>query len=229
MSPRRTSGVVVPVGRHRIDEGLIVSLLIARGDEGRLAVCLADEFWGVHIGNPDLNRPQSLLPQSLAILPHSVASGCHTTMLHVTRRSACGGTPIHDGKRRLVWGQNWAKLSEQGVPASPIRCSRAVLTSRNICKFHHFTCAAVSSLDGLRRLIDNNGSWPAHSRQGHPSRTTPGQGGDSFRPGWSLPARSTLSRNRGQSRPAGLSRVGKAWRGRLGRQSVRARSSRGSH
>jgi hypothetical protein len=82
MSPRRTLGVVVPVGGHRIDEGLIVSILTARGDEGRLAVCLADELGGVHIGNPDLN--QALLPQSLAILPHSVASGCHATVLHVT-------------------------------------------------------------------------------------------------------------------------------------------------
>ena len=90
MSPRRTSGVVVPIGGHRIDEGLIVSILIALSDECRLAVCFADEFGGVHIGNPDLNRPQSLLAQSLAILPYPVAGRCHTPMLHVTGPSACG-------------------------------------------------------------------------------------------------------------------------------------------
>ena len=90
MSPLRTLGVVIPVGGHRIDEGLIVSILIAGGDEGRLAVCLADEFGGVHIGNPDLNRPQALLAQSLPILPYPVAGGCHTAMLHVTPRNACG-------------------------------------------------------------------------------------------------------------------------------------------
>ena len=37
MSPRRTLGVVVPVGGNGIDEGLIVSILTARGHEGRLA------------------------------------------------------------------------------------------------------------------------------------------------------------------------------------------------
>src|SRR6516164_9700405 len=84
MSPRRTLGVVVPIGGHRIDEGLIVSILIGISDECRLAVCFTDEFGGVHIGNPDLNRPQALLAQSLAILPYPVAGRCHTAMSHVT-------------------------------------------------------------------------------------------------------------------------------------------------
>ena len=48
---RRTLGVVFPVGGRRIDEGLIISILIARAGEGRLVVCLADEFGGVHVGN----------------------------------------------------------------------------------------------------------------------------------------------------------------------------------
>lgn len=68
MPPRRTLGVVVPLGRHRVDEGLVVSLLLAGGDERRLAVRLAGELRCVHVWNPDLDRAQALLAQSLSML-----------------------------------------------------------------------------------------------------------------------------------------------------------------
>lgn len=73
MSPRRTSGGVVPVDRYRIDEGLIVVLVFAGRDERRRTVCFADKFGCVHIGNPDLYRPQTSLPQPLPISSHAIS------------------------------------------------------------------------------------------------------------------------------------------------------------
>ncbi|KAN92259.1 hypothetical protein Z584_02962 [Mycobacterium tuberculosis variant bovis B2 7505] len=73
MSPRRTSGGVVPVDRYRIDEGLIVVLVFAGRDERRRTVCFADKFGCVHIGNPDLHRPQTSLPQPLPISSHAIS------------------------------------------------------------------------------------------------------------------------------------------------------------
>src|ERR1700720_1616044 len=90
MSPRRTLGGVVPVGRHRVDERLIVAVLFAGSNERRLAVRFAGELWGVHVRNPDLDRPQALLPQPFAMSSYAVAGRWHNTMLHVTPWDSAG-------------------------------------------------------------------------------------------------------------------------------------------
>ena len=90
MSPRRTLGGVVPVGRHRVDEGLIVQVLFTGSNERRLAVRFAGELWGVHVRNPDLDRPQALLPQPFAMSSDAVAGRWHNTMLHVTAWDSAG-------------------------------------------------------------------------------------------------------------------------------------------
>jgi hypothetical protein len=88
MSPRRTLGGVSPVGRHRVDERLIVAVLFTGSNKCRLAVRFAGELWGVHVGNPDLDRPQALLPQPFAMSSYAVACRWHNTMLDVTVRDS---------------------------------------------------------------------------------------------------------------------------------------------
>jgi hypothetical protein len=88
MSPRCTLGSVVPVGRHRVDEGLVVLVVFACSDERRLAVRFTGELRCVHIGNPDLDRPEALLPQAFPMSSNGVTGRWHNTMLHVTARKA---------------------------------------------------------------------------------------------------------------------------------------------
>lgn len=52
---------------------MIVVLVFAGRDERRRTVCFADKFGCVHIGNPDLYRPQTSLPQPLPISSHAIS------------------------------------------------------------------------------------------------------------------------------------------------------------
>jgi hypothetical protein len=63
----------LPRDRDRVDEGLIVRVTLARRDGDRLPVGLGDELARSHVWNPDLERPQPLTPQALAVLTYSVA------------------------------------------------------------------------------------------------------------------------------------------------------------
>nr|QNR36681.1 hypothetical protein BJP76_08650 [Mycobacterium avium subsp. hominissuis] len=58
---------VVPVGRNGIDEGPVGTILVAGSHERRLAVRFSDELRGVHIGNPELDRPQASLAQPFPV------------------------------------------------------------------------------------------------------------------------------------------------------------------
>ena len=59
----------VPVG-HRIDECLVLTLVIAAGYCERLAVGLHLERPRADIRHPDLNGPEALPPQALAVATH---------------------------------------------------------------------------------------------------------------------------------------------------------------
>ena len=69
---------------------MIVGFAFAGGNQCRLAVCFADEFRSVDVGYPDLDGPQALLAQPLAMPTNAFPGGWHTAMLHVTAE-ACGG------------------------------------------------------------------------------------------------------------------------------------------
>ncbi len=85
MSPRCTLCVVVPVRRHRVDEGLVVPILFAAGYKRRLPVCLAGELGGGYVWNPRSGSAATLLAQTGTVLSDSIASRCHNFPLHVTR------------------------------------------------------------------------------------------------------------------------------------------------
>lgn len=52
--------------------------MLAGSDGSRLAVSLRDELWSPHIGHPDLNRPEALLAQALAMFAYPLSCTCHT-------------------------------------------------------------------------------------------------------------------------------------------------------
>ena len=47
-------------------------------------MCFRDETWSPDVRKPDLNRPQPLSAQPLAVLVHSIAAGRHDAKLHAT-------------------------------------------------------------------------------------------------------------------------------------------------
>jgi len=49
-----------PVDGDRIDERLVVGLMLAGGDGSRLAVSFRDKFWRPHVGHPNLDGPKPL-------------------------------------------------------------------------------------------------------------------------------------------------------------------------
>lgn len=51
---------------HRVDEGLVVGLVLAGGDQRRLSMRLPAKFKCIDVGNHDLNWPQALSAQRLA-------------------------------------------------------------------------------------------------------------------------------------------------------------------
>jgi len=77
-------GGVVPVGRDGVDEGVVVKLLFAGGDKDRLAVCFANEFRCVHIGDPDLNWSQASSSQPFAVAERGPGAPDMRLCLHVT-------------------------------------------------------------------------------------------------------------------------------------------------
>ncbi len=65
--------------------------MVASCHGGGLAVRLAFKLWGAHVGNPDLNRAQSLSAEPTPVLPDAILDArifrwCHVDMLHVTKR-----------------------------------------------------------------------------------------------------------------------------------------------
>src|SRR5260370_8541082 len=58
--------------RNRVDERLIGLRMDALGDGEGLPVRLGLEGWRAHVGDPDLDRPQTLTAQSLAVRSHLV-------------------------------------------------------------------------------------------------------------------------------------------------------------
>ena len=74
-----------PVDADGVDEGLVVGLVLAGRDGSRLAVSFRDEFRGPYVGHPDLNRPEALGAQTLAMFADPLSCASHTAMLHVTK------------------------------------------------------------------------------------------------------------------------------------------------
>src|SRR5699024_460940 len=82
-------GVVVGEPRQGVDEVLVVGFVGAACGQGRLAMGFGVEAGGTHVGDPDLDRPQPLPPQPVAVLGDPVAHWAgigltHTLRLHVT-------------------------------------------------------------------------------------------------------------------------------------------------
>jgi hypothetical protein len=80
--PRTLSGG--PVDADRIDECLVVSLMLAGRDHSRLAVSLRDKFRRPHVGHPNLDRPKPLRAQPLAVFAYPLPCASHKLTLHVT-------------------------------------------------------------------------------------------------------------------------------------------------
>lgn len=80
--------VGVPVYRDRIDECLVVRLMFAGGDGGRLAVSFRDEFRRSYIRHPYLDGAKPLSAQPLAMFTDSLSCIGHAPMLHVTALDA---------------------------------------------------------------------------------------------------------------------------------------------
>ena len=59
--------------------------MLAGGDGSRLAVGFRHEFRGTYVGHPDLNRPEALGAQPLAIFADPLSCASHPAMLHVTK------------------------------------------------------------------------------------------------------------------------------------------------
>ena len=59
--------------------------MLAGGDGSRLAVGFRHEFRGTDVGHPDLNRPEALGAQPLAMFADPLSRASHTAMLHVTK------------------------------------------------------------------------------------------------------------------------------------------------
>jgi len=76
--------LVGPVDGDRLDECLVVGLVLAGGDGSRLEVSFRGEFWRPYVGHPDLNGPETLSAQALAMFAYPFACTSHVPMLHVT-------------------------------------------------------------------------------------------------------------------------------------------------
>ena len=50
----------------------------------------ANKFRSIHVGHPDLDRPQALLAQAFAMTPYTVTSSRHISTLHVTQGQCYG-------------------------------------------------------------------------------------------------------------------------------------------
>ncbi len=59
--------------------------MLAGGDGSRLAVSFRGEFWCSYVGYPDLNGPQALSAQPLAMFAYPLACTSHFLTLHVTK------------------------------------------------------------------------------------------------------------------------------------------------
>lgn len=77
--------LVVPIDGDGVDERLIVGLMLTDRDGSRLAVRFRDELRSAYVGHPDLNRPETLRAQALAMFAYPIACARHGVMLHVTR------------------------------------------------------------------------------------------------------------------------------------------------
>src|SRR5439155_3306450 len=74
---------------HSIDEGLVISGVIARRHRQGLTVGLRDEFRRPHVRHPYLHGPESLRPKTLTMTSNPIRHRLplrltHAPMLHVT-------------------------------------------------------------------------------------------------------------------------------------------------
>jgi hypothetical protein len=80
--------------------------VLAGRDGSRLAVSFRDEFRGPYVGHPDLNRPEALGAQTLAMFTDPLSCASHTAMLHVTNANlqpSRWGIVDRDVAERVSW------------------------------------------------------------------------------------------------------------------------------
>ncbi len=88
---------------HRVDEGLIISGMVAVRDDGRLPMSFGSESWCAIIGDPQLDRAQSLFAQALPVGTNPIGTRWVVRCCH-TRSVTCNAMAVNLAVLRMRSG-----------------------------------------------------------------------------------------------------------------------------